>query len=172
MILLSPADPSVPIAWDAGSTSGSDISVRVGVGVGPSAFIVRTMERTGQLMNDAGHVTGVVDDARTIAGLAVEESLLVMLGETYPRKLLATRMQEIAEQATAVDWTEREFTQIVVDGIGFTLRVRHMHPPGFVAIADLGAAVVTMRGKKLPDDRRFTLHRRLDSFANLGHTSD
>ncbi|MGO4783932.1 hypothetical protein [Cryobacterium sp. W22_MBD10_FK3] len=119
------------------------------------------MERTGQRMNDAGQVTGVVDDARTMAELAVREALLVMLDQTYSRDSLAIRMEEIAEEASVVDWSEWEFTQIVVDGVGFALRVRHQQPPGFVAIADLGTAVVTMRGKELPADRRFTLHRRL-----------
>ncbi|MBX0301999.1 hypothetical protein K2F54_18720 [Cryobacterium sp. 1639] len=161
MILLSPTDPSIPIAWDAGSTPGTDISIRVGADVGPSAFIIRTMERTGQRMNEAGQVTGVVDDARTMAELAVREALLVMLDQTYSRDSLAIRMEEIAEEARVVDWSEWEFTQIVVDGVGFALRVRNQQPSGFVAIADLGTVVVTMRGKELPTDRRFTLHRRL-----------
>lgn len=161
MTLLSPADPSVPIAWDAGSPSSADVSIRVGDDVGPSAFIIRTMGRTGQRMNDTGHVSGVVDDPRTIAELAVREAMIVMLDETYPRDLLPARMQEISDQASALDWSEWEFTQIVVDGVGFALRIRHQ-PPGFVATADLGTAIVTMRGKKLPADRRFTLHRQIE----------
>jgi hypothetical protein len=162
MILLSPFDPTIPIAWSGGDDSGTDVSIRVGVDEGPSSFIIRTMERTGQRMNNAGHVSGVVDDPRTIAELAVGDSLFAMIDETYPQDLLATRMQEIAKQASAVDWAEWDFTQIVVDGVGFALRVRNQQPPSFVAIADLGTAVVTMRGNELPADRRFTLHRRLE----------
>jgi hypothetical protein len=160
MMILSPADPTVPIAWDAGSSPGTDIAIRVGADVGPSAYIIRTIERTGQRMNAAGQITGVVDDARTMAELAVREALLVMLDQTNARDSMATRVEEIAEQANGVDWSEWEFTQIIVDGVGFALRVRNQQPPGFVAIADLGAAVVSMRGKELPTDRRFTLHRR------------
>jgi hypothetical protein len=161
MIMLSPADPLVPIAWAAGSGFGTDISIRVGNDVGPTAFIIRTMERTGQRMDDAGHVSGVVDDPRTIAQLAVMEATIVMLDATHPRGSLPARVREISDQAAAFDWSEWEFTQIVVDGVGFALRVRHQ-PPGFVAIADFGTAVVTMRGKELPADRRFTLHRHID----------
>lgn len=163
MTLLSPADPAVPIAWDGQNDGGTDLSIRVGSDVGPSAFVIRTMKRTGQRMDDAGHITGVVDDPRTIAELAVRESLLSSLDETYPRDLLAGRNQEIDEVASAIDWSEWEFTQIVVDGIGFALRVRHQKPSGFVAIADLGTAVITMRGRKLPADRRFTLHRQVEN---------
>lgn len=165
MILLSPADPSVPIVWVSGDDSGHDVSIRVGDDAGPSAFIIRTMERTGQRMNDAGHVSGVVDDARTIATLAVSEAMLVQLDETYPRDRLVARMQQIADEAGAVDWSEWEFTRITVDGVGFALRVRHQQPPGFVAIADLGTAVVTMRGMTLPTDRRFTLKREIGDFV-------
>lgn len=161
MLLLSPADSAIAIAWHGGNDAGTDVSIRVGVDLGPSTFIIRTMERTGQRMNDAGHVSGVVDDPRTLAELAVGESMLVMLDDTYPRDLLATRMKEIEEQACAVDWSEWEFIQIIVDGVGFALRVRQQ-PPGFVAIADLGTAVVTMRGKELPHDRRFTLNRKAE----------
>jgi hypothetical protein len=158
MILLSPADSSVPIAWAGGDDARTDVSVRVGVDVGSSAFIIRTIERVGQRMSDAGHVSGVVDDPRTMAESVVTDSLLSLLDETYPRNLLATRMQQIVEQAKAIDWKQWEFTQIMVDGVGFALRVRRQQS-GFVAIADLGTAVVTMRGKKLPSDRRFTVHR-------------
>ena len=165
MILLSPADASVPIVWESWDDSGHDVSIRVGDDAGPLAFIIRTMERTGQRMNDQGHVSGVIDDARTIAALAVGESMLAMLDETYPRDLLAARMQQIADQAGAVDWSEWEFTQITVDGVGFALRVRHQQPPGFVAIADLGTATVTMRGSTLPTDRRFTLKREIADFV-------
>lgn len=161
MSILSPADLSVPIGRDAGDDSGTDVSIRVGVDDGPASFIIRTMLRTGQRMNDAGHVSGVVDDSRTIARLAVMESQLAWLDETYPRDLLAAREQENTDQASAVDWSQWEFTQIVVDGVGFALRVLPQRPPGFVAIADLGTAVITMRGKKLPADRNFTLHRQL-----------
>jgi hypothetical protein len=161
MTVLSPADTSVAIAWVAGSDSGTDNTIRVGNDVGPTALIIRTMERTGQRMDDTGHLSGVVDDPRTIAHLAVTEAMIVMLDEKYARGALPASVQEISDQAAAVDWSEWEFTQIVVDGIGFELRVRHQ-PPGFVAIADLGTAVVTMRGKELPTDRRFTLHRHID----------
>lgn len=162
---LSPADTSVHIAVTAQDGSGTDVSIRVGGDVGPGAFIIRTIERTGQRMNAAGHVTGIVDDARSLAALAVTESLLAMLDDTYPRDLLPATVEQIAERAAAVDWSEWEFTQITVDGVGFALRVRQQQPRGFVAIADLGAAVVTMRGTELPRDRRFTVTRSIAEFV-------
>jgi len=161
MILLSPADSSVPVVLDAWDDTRTDVSVRVGVELGSCAFIIRTMARVGQRMSDAGHVSGVVDDPRTMAESVVTDSLLSLPDETYPRTLLADRMQQIVEQARAIDWSEWEFTQIMVDGVGFALRIRRQHL-GFVAIADLGAVVVTMRGKELPSDRRFTVHRHVE----------
>lgn len=165
MTLLSPADLSIPIAWEARDDAGTDLAIRVGTDRGSSAFVIRTMERTGQRMNDEGAITGTVDDPRALAELAVRDSLLAELDETYPPDLLRARLQEIADEARAVDWAEWEFTRIEVDGVGFALRVRRDKERGFVAIADLGRWVVTMRGKELPADRRFTLRREVDEPA-------
>jgi hypothetical protein len=148
LAFLSPADRTIPIAWDSRDDSGTDLSIRVGNDVGPSAFIIRTLERTGQRMDDAGNVVGTVDDPRTMAELAVKESLLALVDDAFPREMLFAKEQEIAEQARQVDWSKWTFTRILVDEVGFALRVRRDHVPGFVAIADLGAATVIMRGKE------------------------
>jgi hypothetical protein len=154
--MLSPADPSIAVVVTSNADTDPDMSVRVGPEEGRFAFVIRTIERTGMRMDESGFVSGIADDAAAMARMAVHEFGLVGLDENTPREMLPALMQKMADAAANVDWTQWEFTRIEVDGVGFALRVRQM-APGFVAIADLGRFVVTMRGRGLPRDRRFTL---------------
>jgi len=159
MIALTPVDPSLRIAVTDRSVADRDISILVGAqGDAEFVLVIRTTERSGLRMNDSGHVSGIVDDARTMAERAVTEFLFQRLDETTPRELLPALIEKISAEAAVVDWSEWDFTRILVDDVGFALRIRQMHP-GFVAIADLGAFIVTMRGNELPPERRYTLRR-------------
>ncbi|GAA3892120.1 hypothetical protein GCM10022381_37300 [Leifsonia kafniensis] len=162
MTMLSPADPSIAVVVTSVVDTEPDVSILVGPEKGRFAFGIRTMERTGTRMDESGFVSGIVDDAPAMARMAVQEFGLAAVDESTPRDMLPDLMQKIADDAADVDWAKWEFTRIEVDGVGFALRVRQM-APGFVAIADLGRFVVTMRGRELPEDRRFTLKRQVSA---------
>ncbi|MCU1405770.1 MAG: hypothetical protein JWQ43_2073 [Glaciihabitans sp.] len=160
MKLLSPADVKVPIAVTSGSGTDPDVTIRVGRD-DDASFSIRTIERIGIRMNDRDHVLWIEQDAAGMAALAVSEFRLSKISVGTPPDEARALMRQIAIESTVVDWDQWEWTRMEVDGIGFALRVRQLDA-GFVAIADLGAHVVTMYGAMLPADRNYTLHRRVD----------
>lgn len=168
VLVLTPLSQS-PVAVTAGSNGKNgwpDTTVRVGLAGRGSSFFIRSIGRVGHRMDENGHIHGVMDDLPGTASLAVVELLLAAIAPGTSEAEARAAMEAAHRKADEVGrriyepeiWTIR---RMVVDGIGFVLRIRVL-PQGFAAVADLGNYLVTMHGDRVPDDLSFTLRKRAD----------